>query len=85
MRITEGQIRQIIREEISSINEMHESVGARQAFEKIIKICEEALLNKSFGFREHVNQSYIELIEWELERASSGASDKEETNWSDDE
>ena len=85
MRITESKVRQIVNEEINSIREERESMGARQAFEKIIKICEEALMNKSFGFREHINQSYIELIEWELTRASSGASDKQDHSWSDDE
>lgn len=76
MRITESKIRQIIREEADALREMAQPGRDNpvKMFEELRDLIDEALMNKSFGFKQSVTDKYIEKLNKKINFMNYGMS-----------
>ena len=74
MRITESKVRQIVREEVGSLQEMIAPgyLHPQEMFQDIKDLVDEALMNKSFGMKGRVTDNYISDLNKLIHRMNYG-------------
>ena len=74
MSINEKKIRQIIREEVNALREIAQPGRDHpvKMFNELKDLIDEALMNKSFGFKRSVTEDYIERLNKNINFMNTG-------------